>query len=244
MAESAADMSRAEALAERLGLPIVAATDTTVEICLQVGREHLALRDMTDVQQGAVVVDFVGGALAHRRVYGGGRGQLIAKAIGLKKLKHPSVIDATAGLGRDAFVLATLGCHVRLIERSPIVAALVEDGLARASSDPSFDKIDMRLTVGNAIEILKSLSPADYPEVVYLDPMFPERTKSALVKKEMRLLKKIVGDDPDADQLLHAAIAVAKKRVVVKRPKGAPALGGLKPDLVYHGKSNRFDVYL
>ncbi|HAD42901.1 MAG TPA: 16S rRNA (guanine(1516)-N(2))-methyltransferase, partial [Plesiomonas shigelloides] len=77
---------------------------------------------------GAICVDFVGGTMAHRRRFGGGRGEAVAKAVGIKKGYLPDVVDATAGLGRDAFVLASIGCRVRLLERHPVVAALLDGG--------------------------------------------------------------------------------------------------------------------
>jgi 16S rRNA (guanine1516-N2)-methyltransferase len=85
--------------------------------------DRLELHDTLDPKMGAVYVDFVEGKARHRRQFGGGKGQDIAKAIGLHKFKNPRVIDATAGLGREAFVLASLGCHLTLLERSPIIHA-------------------------------------------------------------------------------------------------------------------------
>ena len=90
---------------------------------------HLALRKLDEPKLGDVFVDFVAGAMAHRRKFGGGRGEAIAKAVGIKGTELPSVIDATAGLGRDAFVLASIGCQVRLVERHPVVYLLLQDGL-------------------------------------------------------------------------------------------------------------------
>lgn len=135
---------------------------------------RLELRKLDEPKLGAVYVDFVDGAVAHRRKFGGGRGQSIAKAVGLKSGAMPTVVDATAGLGRDAFVLASLGCKVTLIERSPVVAALLQDGLARAAQDPEIGpwvSERMHLLQGPAVDNLLALS--ERPEVIYLDPMFP-----------------------------------------------------------------------
>ena len=96
---------------------------------------HLALRKLDEPKLGDVFVDFVAGAMAHRRKFGGGRGEAVAKAVGIKGAELPSVIDATAGLGRDAFVLASIGCQVRLVERHPVVYLLLQDGLNRAYQD-------------------------------------------------------------------------------------------------------------
>ncbi len=197
--------------------------------------ERLELREVTKARQKPLYVDFLHGKLAHRRKYGGGKSQLIAKAVGTKKGLR--VLDATAGLGEDAFVLACLGCEMILLERSPIIAALLEDGLKRAN-------IDMKLIVTDAISYMRNIPEEMRPDVVYLDPMYPERTKSALGKKEMRILREIVGEDLDASELLQAALKAARNRVVVKRPRLAPQIPGPKPDLVFKGKSSRFDVYL
>lgn len=206
---------------------------------------HLELRKLDEPKLGPVFVDFVEGAVAHRRKFGGGRGQSIAKAVGLKSGANPTVVDATAGLGRDAFVLASLGCQVTMLERHPVVAALLADGLQRAQQDAEIGewmRDRMSLRAGSALENLQLLGFT--PDVVYLDPMFPHRQKSALVKKEMRVFQSLVGPDLDADALLPAALAVAGKRVVVKRPDYAGYLNDKTPSMSIETKSNRFDVYV
>ena len=228
---------------------------------LQVGAEGLQLylppsgTDGTHTS-GIVRVDFLSGAVAHRRHFGGGSGQMIAKAVGIQPGLRPTVLDATAGLGRDAFVLAQLGCPLRLIERQPLIAALLEDGLRRASENAELAAIvaRMSLIVGDAITLMRDWrhghgdshsdsAPPDIPQVIYLDPMFPPRRKSALVKKEMRLLRPLAGDDRDASALLAAALDLASHRVVVKRPRQAPPLDGQPPGYTLHGQSSRFDIY-
>ena len=169
---------------------------------------------------------------------------MIAKAVGVQPGVRPRVLDATAGLGRDAFVLASLGCSVTLIERQPLIAALLEDGLARAALDRDVAPIaaQMQLLNGNAIELMRAWQ-GEPPQVIYLDPMFPHRDKSALVKKEMRLFRPFVGDDLDAPALLEAALNLASHRVVVKRPRKAPLIEGAKPGYALEGKSSRYDIY-
>ncbi len=193
-------------------------------------------------------VDFVQGRAAHRRRFGGGRGQLVAKACGLSKGITPNVVDATAGLGRDAFVLASLGAEVLLIERVDAIAALLGDGLMRAAGDPEIAAIiaRMRLIKGDAVSELEALvaEAAFSPQVIHLDPMFPHREKSALVKKEMRLFRELAGDDPDASRLLEAALDVATHRVVVKRPRKAPPIEGPAPQHSVVGKTSRYDLYV
>jgi 16S rRNA (guanine1516-N2)-methyltransferase len=189
-----------------------------------------------------VWADFVTGALRHRRRYGGGFGQLIAKAIGVKSSPH--VLDMTAGLGRDAFILASLGCTVTMLERSAIAAALLTDGLVRAQGDPELEAILARMTLiyTSAQDFLKQAQA--YYDVVYLDPMFPEQSKSALPKKDMQAFQTIIGADEDSADLLPLARHVARKRIVVKRAAHAPWLTAEKPHHSLTGKSTRFDIYL
>lgn len=210
---------------------------------LQVNMQRLELSKLDEPKLGAICVDFVDGATAHRRKFGGGRGQDIAKAVGLKHGFTPNVLDATAGLGRDAFVLATLGCNVTMMERMPIVAALLEDGLERAKLSSEVNDIAERMSLIHASSI-ENMSLATQPDVIYLDPMYPHREKSAAVKKEMRVFQSLVGEDLDADNLLEPALALAKFRVVVKRPSYAPPLNNIKPATSIKMKKNRFDVYV
>ena len=230
--------------AERLGLPI----DGEAQFAVQLGGAGLQFVEI-NVERGAqasgpIRVDFLAGAVAHRAQFGGGAGQMIAKAVGLQPGIRPTVLDATAGLGRDAFVLATLGCTLTLIERQPIIAALLEDGVQRALADPDVAQVvaRMHLLIGNAIDLMGAWA-GEAPQVIYLDPMFPHRDKAALVKKEMRLFRPLAGDDDDAPALLESALALATHRVVVKRPRKAPTIAGPQPGYALEGKSSRFDIY-
>ncbi|WP_133408403.1 class I SAM-dependent methyltransferase [Parashewanella tropica] len=212
---------------------------------LKFEQEQLKLFKRDEPKLSGIVVDFVSGASAHRRKFGGGKGQAIAKAVGLKKGETPSVIDATAGLGRDAFVLASLGCQVTLIERHPVVAALLEDGLRRAYNDPEIGEwVQQRMQLHHGASQQQLSALELNADVVYLDPMYPHREKSALVKKEMRVFQSLVGSDLDADELLAPALEIANTRVVVKRPDYAENLEGRKPSTVIATKKNRFDVYV
>jgi 16S rRNA (guanine1516-N2)-methyltransferase len=192
-----------------------------------------------------LTIDFSSTALTHRRKFGGGKNQLIAKAIGIRQGITPSIIDATAGLGKDAFVFASLGCKVQMIERSPLIAALLRDGLARALENADISDIAARMSLheADAIDWLYALPAHNAPDVIYLDPMFPARDKSALVKKEMRIFKELLGTDPDSPSLLAAALKKATYRVIVKRPRKAPAIEGPSPSFTLEGKSGRFDIY-
>ena len=197
---------------------------------------------------GSITVNFSSGAIQYRLKHGGGRNQALARAIGLKKGVQPNVIDATAGLGRDGFILAHLDCHVHMLERSPILAALLKDGLQRAKQvKQTADIIKNRLqfTQTDSKDFLQKLRQEDYPDVIYLDPMYPERTKSSLVKKEMRILRGLAGNDQDAEDLFKIALGCVRNRVVVKRPRLAPTLSSsATPSHQIKGKTSRFDVYL
>jgi 16S rRNA (guanine1516-N2)-methyltransferase len=235
-------------LAGELELPLATDTcDSQFAYLLILTPERLELRVQGPNVPGPVYADFSGGPLAYRRRFGGGRQQPLAKAVGLKGGVNPRVLDATAGLGRDAFVLACLGCTVQLVERSPIIAALLRQGLERAAQDPEIGTWvpeRLSLTVADSRVFMSNLDEAQRPNVVYLDPMYPHRSKSALVKKAMRLLRPIVGEDEDAPALLAAALQCARRRVVVKRPRLASSLEGPKPSLSITAKNTRFDVYL
>ena len=243
--------ARAAELAAGLNLPVT--TDTSKWDMLLVFEPidtppgyRLALQQFGADAPGPVDVDFVGGKVGHRRRTAEGRKQPLARAAGLKHGAHPSVLDATGGLGRDAFVLATLGCGVQVLERSPIVAALLHNGLERARADAATAPIAARMTLVNADArvYLHTLSGTHRPDVIYLDPMYPPRDKSALVKKEMRILRALLGDDQDAAELLVTARDYAKHRVVVKRPARAPWLGDLQPGMSIENENTRYDVYL
>lgn len=230
-----------------------------VDYILWVTEARVELREGNLHSKTRIFVDFITGPLGYRRVKGGGVKQLIAKAVGLKsKTPRPIVFDATAGLGQDAFILASLGCTVILAERSAIIAKLLEDGMRRATQSSLVQNSAlkntqevseiihrMQLFQGNALEILSKLPSHRLPDVIYLDPMFPPSQKSALTKIEMRIIRDIVGSDEDADALLTSAIHIARRRVVVKRPLHAPPLiNTTLPDYIVKGQRNRYDVYL
>ncbi|WP_445365931.1 class I SAM-dependent methyltransferase [Microbulbifer sp. ANSA001] len=246
-------LAAAEQLSNQLDLLCLGVEDPT-EICdfpqvLRCG-EQLQLCATGKKAPGPVVVDFVGGAMAHRRKYGGGKAQPVAKAVGIRPGFHPRVLDATAGLGRDAFVLASLGCEVLMLERNPVVYLLLQDGLRRlqeaAVLDPELILVAERLSLtdrkDSSADWLAQQAEGSWP-VVFLDPMFPPRGKSAKVKKEMVAFHYLVGADEDADALLEPALKACYYRTVVKRPKQAPHLGEKKPTLSLEGKSGRFDIY-
>jgi len=280
-AESEEPIQRQAAqLAAQLGLPLVHAGNPAPDMLLTVTAERLELRFPQRGGPGPLYVDFVAGALGYaRRV---NRFGLLFQAVGFRS-GRPTVLDATAGLGRDAFRLAYHGCRVTAIERSAILFALLQDGLERAARVPEIQEhLGNRLRVlqGDARGFLQQLaprekcgtaapgcvssppdvpdvgcfdhghararaatSPPDVPDVVYLDPMFPPQKKSALVKVEMRILRQLVGDDPDAGELFELARAVARQRVVVKRHRHAAPLSP-NPTHSHRDQTTRYDVYV
>lgn len=196
-------------------------------------------------EKGRVRVDFESGAAQYRRTKGGG--ELIGKAV--NHTAQPAVWDGTGGLGRDAFVLASLGLQVNVFEQNPAAACLLSDGLMRAlqSADEEIAQTAARINlhIGDTCALLPRIAAEQgRPDVVYLDPMYPESRKSAAVKKEMAYFHGLVGGAQNEAGLLAAARRTAKKRVVVKRPRLGEFLNGEQPAYQYTGKSTRFDVYL
>lgn len=232
----------ANALAQKISLPFSELNEQQIQ--LVVCQNQIEIR--TPELGNAIFIDFEQGKNAHRRQFGGGRGQPLAKAIGLKKGATPTIIDATAGFARDAFVLANLGCPITLIERNSLIATLIEDALQRAKDNEDIADVIKRMTLINddATTYLNKLTEQNSPDVIYMDPMYPSREKSALVKKDMRLLHQLAGPDTDSEQLLETARKTALKRVVVKRPKSAPYVGDQKPATSIESKNTRYDIYL
>ena len=192
----------------------------------------------------ALVIDFVGGAVGYRLRTNAGFKQALPKAVGFGKGLVPHVVDATAGLGRDSFLLASLGAQVTLIERSAEVHARLADAMARAKAEGGcYAEIIARMTLihGDSAALLPGLAP----EVVLVDPMHPPRHNSALVKKEMRILRDIVGNDDDQVELMKVALSCAQKRVVLKWPQNAPAMQGIRPPShQITGKNTCYHVFM
>jgi 16S rRNA (guanine1516-N2)-methyltransferase len=210
---------------------------------------HDDIIELFDTQlKTSISIDFLKGTLAHRQQFGGGRGQAIAKAIGLKSGITPTVLDTTAGLAGDAFVLASLGCPITLIESSSILFSLLENALERATLNDGFKQIAQQgfiIINCNANDYIfeQRTNNKTPPDVIYIDPMYPERKKSALVKKDMQILQRLHGEQDDASTLLDNALLFAKKRVVVKRPTHAKTLNEKKPNTCIKSKKTRYDIY-
>lgn len=239
----AATLATAIALARELRLPYVATQQPkATDIVLVCTPEHIEARDMRTPRIGPVLVDFVSEAAALRRPGRAlSRRQPLARAIGAHNYL---IADATVGFGRDAWRLATLGYKVLGFERCAAVAALLRDGLRRALAHGQAESMiatRLSLITADARSALPGLHRK--PDVVYIDPMFPpKRRKSAAVKKELRVLRRLAGDDSDAVELFEIGRLCAADRIVVKRLDDAPPLV-CEPTVSYAGKLVRYDVY-
>jgi 16S rRNA (guanine1516-N2)-methyltransferase len=230
------------AIARELRLPLARAVDDEAfDFVLLRSAGQLRLAWTRAGAPGPVAVDLSAGA-GKRRWREASRRQPLARAIGIAR-GAVDVVDATAGLGRDASVLAALGCRVTAVERDRVLFALLEDGLRRAAGDPQPALRALAARIRALCADARDVLAAQRPDVAFLDPMFPPRTKSARVKKDLQLFQELLGPQDDGGELLSAALAAARERVVVKRPLHAPPLAA-RPDRTIAGTRVRFDVYL
>lgn len=204
----------------------------------------LQLRPLDSQLGQPVQVTLAGGKIGFRAQRA--QHEMLVKAVMGRSKDKLSVLDATAGLGRDSMIMAASGLSVLALERHPLIYSLLTDAWDRAKTCAEIvdQPVDFAIQFGDAAVYMQNCTEQQRPDVIYLDPMFPENTRStALVKKEMRIFRRIAGDDMDADDLLALALNVARKRVVVKRHRKAPVLAGRSPSHQVTGKSSRFDVY-
>lgn len=168
--------------------------------------------------------------------------ELLVRAARVRGVEAPTAVDATAGLGEDSLLLAAAGFTVTMFEKDPVIAALLRDALERAASDPQLAGVAARMTLveGDSVAGLRELDFS--PDVVFLDPMFPERTKSAAVKKKFQLLHHLERPCDNEEELLDAALAARPHKIVIKRPPKGPWLAGAKPSHSIAGKAVRYDV--
>ncbi len=244
---TAAQQTRAQTLAMRLQLPLLndGKTTSSFHYLLVVAPDYIGLQNTADKKFAPFYINFLSDKLVYRRNQASLRKELIARAMGRKPITQPTIIDATAGLGRDSFILAALGFNVTLIERSSIIHALLEDALVRAQQEPSFAEIIQRMHLIHADARSWLLGqPSNRAQIIYLDPMFPERKKAASVKKEMAILHNLLGTDENSTELFQVALTCATERVVVKRPRLAANIDEKCPHFSLTGKNSRFDIYL
>lgn len=239
------------ALAAQLSVPLLPegySPNLFCQFLLFYDNARLSLRSTAEGASGAVCVDFDSASLQYRQRHPV-QPEALLKAAAIKQGHRSRVLDATAGFGLDAYLFASAGSEVTLCERSPILHAMLADGLRRASE--SLDErvtqavSRMNLVAGDSLIFMQDPKAWQLrPEIIYLDPMFPERKKkSAKVKKNMAVLQQLLHSEHDAPGLLAQALDLAEKRVVVKRPRLAPFLDERKPGFSLEGKSSRFDVY-
>ncbi|WED42277.1 class I SAM-dependent methyltransferase [Legionella cardiaca] len=227
--EGEEQFERAKELAQILTLPI----DNQAKQQLLVKADRLVLKidDFTPLY-----ADFTLSTWQKRRDAGKKQGLVRA----CKPTQGIRIVDATAGWGRDAAVLASFGAEVIMLERQPILATLLADALS-CRDEHSKKLMNLKLYLIDSYDFLQNLLPSEYPDVIYIDPMHPERQKSALVKKDMQVLQQLIARDDKVLDLLTLAKTKVQRRVVVKWPQSLSAL--LNPDTTIPGKTVRFDIY-
>ena len=243
-------LDRAQGLSDRLAAPLAvcepgcsgaAFIPEPGLLYLKVSRDGLSLmRDGMELRP-----DFA--EMLPRIKQGALQREMLVKAARVKGVEAPRAVDATAGLGEDSLLLAAAGFTVTLCEADPVIAALLEDALARASAHEVLGPIveRMHLVAGDSRITLEraGASTGAQPDVVYLDPMFPGRTKTAAVKKKFQLIHGLERptEPLDEESLLQAALAAHPRKVVIKRPVKGPYLAGVKPSHAIAGKAVRYD---
>ena len=235
-------LKKAKELSILLNIPLAPSDSKVSSFSLIVDNQGLSVIDHRTPSQKPIRVDFESKTFFTRTKNLNNSRELLIQAIG----KASSIIDATAGLGKDAFILASAGYLVTLLERTPLLYELLQDGFHRAASHAPIAPTLARMTLikTDSQHYLSSLISEQYPDVIYLDPLFPIRQKSAKVKKEMVFIQAIAEKENDNNHLLEIALHRAKKRVVVKRHRLSTPLDNIQPSFSIAGKSTRFDIYL
>lgn len=229
---------KAQQLADSLQLPLHSEKSAAVDFYLYYTSHGLTLIG-THLNLGPLHLDFNQGALSQRLEKASIRNEALARAVGLHKKRDSHICDATAGMGREGCLLAALGAQITLIERSPIMVALLKDALERCAAPWGED---VHLVAADSADFLNTTSL--HFDVIYLDPMFEANSHKAQVKKEMQYLQAVVGPQENSDALFRAALNRKPWRIVVKRPLKAPSLLAQKPDFYLKLKTYRFDVYV
>ncbi|SJM89167.1 class I SAM-dependent methyltransferase [Crenothrix polyspora] len=240
--EGNGDLTVFQQLADRLAVPLKQVDDPVKQEAFFLSWRDgcLKLLDKELLKKGGLTVE-IEPRPGEQRSWPAPKDGALAQALGRKT---KTIVDATTGWGQDSLHIFRMGYDVTCMERSPIMTELLADGFTRLAQLDWMQRLQLippQLLTGNAIDLLASLDNA--PDCIYLDPMFPpKRKKSALAKKSMTVLRDLLGDDQDKDQLFAAALQATGRRVVVKSPDDAESLGG-KPNESYHGKLLRYDVY-
>ncbi len=231
------DRKKAQAFSEKYGYEMLrGVTPGEEELYLCFGKEAVSLQKGNQSMTG----DFT--SMLPRLKINNLNGEMLVKAAKFKTpIEHPLAVDATAGMGEDSLLLAAAGYRVKMLERNPVVATLLEDTIKRARNDERLAEIASRMEVfaGDSIDYLYKMD--ETPDIVYLDPMFPGRTKSGLVKKKFQLIHYLEAPCEEESKLLDAAIEAAPKRIIIKRPSKGPYLAEKKPSYSISGKTVRYD---
>lgn len=231
--------AQSHALAQKLSLPLHSQAPESVFI-LRYGKEGLCL--YRGVER-LIHVDFSTGKAQHRQQFGGGIKQPLPRAVGLGKSATGHILDATAGLGQDAYVLATLGATVTMVEQSVVVYALLADAIERGQQDANSRDACLRMQLHHANSAAFIAQSDCTFDAIYMDPMYPQQGKKAAAKKGMQTLKDLLGADTMGDQILQAALQSGCPRIAVKRPKNAPWLGDIRPVGEIKSPNTRYDLY-
>ena len=181
--------------------------------------------------------------MMHRVTNGRLQHEMLVKAASSEK-EGRKAIDATAGMGEDAFLLAAQGYEVTLYEQNPVVAALLKDAIRRAKKNQILKDIAGRMKVVEADSVESMSKLLDPVDVIYLDPMFPARQKSSLINKKLQLIQKLEPPCSEETDLFDAALKVCPSRIIVKRPLKSECLAGREPSYTLKGKAIRYDCYV
>lgn len=230
-------LPRAEALAERIGSFVSCSGQSNVPL-LRIDENGLSLTGGGLSIQGDLT------RMLPRLKQANLSGEMLVRASRIKGADYPlTAVDATAGLGEDSVLLAAAGFNVIMFEYNPVIAALLEDSLERARVAPGLSEIAGRMSLewGSSIEMMPHITP--HPDVILLDPMFPERQKSALIKKKFQLLQQLESPCSEEEELFAAAVLAHPRKIVIKRPLKGQFLAGRKPEYSLRGKAIRYDCF-
>lgn len=203
-----------------------------------------------DLEAGNLEIDFLSAKLKWRYERINRAQEPLLRALDWHSEAPQTLFDLTAGLGRDSLMLLHAGFTVTMFERDPVLQVLLGEAVKRFQAEKPVDASRLTFIAEDAGAYLTRLivgnvnGNASVPDLIYMDPMYPEREKSALVKKELRIIRNRVGADHDSEILLEKALQTGAKRVVVKRPSHAPFVGDKSPHHSVESPNTRFDVYM
>ncbi len=228
----------AEYIAKKFSLPLIEQLSSDSQFYITSSQHLLQLAHHQYPKSKPFHIDFQQPELLRRAKFF--NQELLYKALGLKKMKQASIIDATAGFGTDAFLMSQMSSTpVLMIERCPIIALLLEQAL-RNWQKPN----NLQIIASDSIQFLEQIPTDERPDIIHIDAMYPHRKKSALNVLPLRLLRELVGDDNDAEKLFDIALSTAKNKVIVKRPLNADNIDSSKPNYIIKSKVIRYDIYL